>query len=59
MPSINNYKKYNFTGNEIITGGNIIIPKLIKIEETITSITKMVKILKTNFKCSSKFTNNK
>lgn len=33
-------KNINFMGSEIITGGSIIIPKLIKIEATIISITK-------------------
>ena len=39
-------KKMILIGKEIITGGNIIIPKLIKIDATIISITKNGKNIK-------------
>ena len=45
QPSIT-IKKMILIGNEIITGGSIIIPKLIKIEATIISITKNGKKIK-------------
>ena len=39
-------KKMILIGKEIITGGNIIIPKLIKMDATIISITKNGKNIK-------------
>ena len=42
-------KKMILIGKEIITGGNIIIPKLIKMEATIISILEMVRILEILF----------